>query len=627
MLSRERLEALLQASQAFNSTIDLDQLLPRLLDLTLKVTESEAGALWVADGDGMRCAHAAGAAAARLVGRSLSAGHGAVEEVLRTQAPVVVADALDDPRFAAYSDAATGFRTRSVVTIPLVTGGAVLGAMELVNDIGGKDLFDDTDVAFLEMLADDAAAALRNARLYDAERRARDLKALLDVSHEITSTFDTERVLISVVNLAGRAVRFDRCVIATWDGGELRVRAVSGEEKVDRKAQSIRQLESFLAWSAEHQGALELRDVSGTDRLAATTRALFSTYLATSGAAALLVLPVRDAEGELGRLLFEFHSPGTLQDWMREAAELLANEVALALRNAQLYANVPFIAFLEPLAKKRRQLLALPRATLLRYALFAIIIAGVLLFVRPPLRVTAREALVHAAVQRPARAGAEGIITDVLVRDGDRVDAAQQIAYLRNEDLLLRLTATDGDLRAAEQRHLAAVARGNAGDAAAAQARAVQLRAALALLQTEADALVVRAPAAGIVLTPRLEEGIGSHREAGEPVAWIGDAEWAEIRLRVAQHDIGAVREGDRVRVRAAARPDVRYEGLVQAISPLADDLNGQPVYTVRALLDNRDSALRPGMSAAARILTEPRPLGYLLLRRPWRWIRMHLWY
>jgi GAF domain-containing protein len=628
VLPRERLEALLQASQVFNSTLDLDQLLPRLLDLTLSVTDSEAGALWVAEPTGVRCAHATGAGSAALRGAALPPGHGAVEEALRTKAPVVVADALADDRFSAYRDDVTGFRTRSVVTMPLVAGDEALGAIELVNDVGGKDLFDESDVAFLEALADDAAAALRNARLYDVERRARDLKALLDLSHEITSTFDQERVLVSVVNLAGRAVRFDRCIIATWERGDLHVRAISGEDKVDRRSQDIRNIESFLAWSAEHEGILEVRDTEDADKITATTRALFgNTYLATSRVRALLVLPITDADGELGRLLFEFRTPGVLEPWMREATELLANEAALALRNAQLYADVPFISFLEPLAEKRRQLMALPRATLIRYALLTLVIVGTLVFLRLPLRVTAREAVVHAAVQRPARAGVEGIITDVLVRDGDRVAAAQPIARLRNEDLLVRLSATQGDLRAAEQRRLAAESRGDAADAAAANARASQLRSALTLLEAEAAALTVRAPAAGVVLTARLDERIGSHREAGEPIAWIGDAQWAEVRLQVAQQDIGRVQAGDRVRVRVAARPEVRYEGTVQAIAPLAETLNGEPVYTVRALLDNSDGVLRPGMNAAARVMTESRPLGHLIFRRPWRWIRMHLWY
>jgi GAF domain-containing protein len=627
LLPRERLQTLLEASHAFNSTIDLGPLLRRLLEETLFVTGSEAGAIWVVSDGAIRCAHAAGPVASALEGRTLPADHGTVEEALRQGVPVVVTDALEDPRFALYRDAASGFRTRSVVTMPLMAAGTALGAIELVNDEGGKDVFDEVDVAFLEALADDAAAALRNARLYDAERRARDLKALLEVSHEFTSSFDLDRVLLSVANLADRAVRFDRCVVAVWDGEQLRVRAISGEERVDPKAAVVARLEAFLTWTREVDGVLDVRDLQAPEKHAATIRALFGAYLADAGPRALLVVPIRDADGELGRLHFEFRSDGVLEDWMREAAELLANEAALAIRNAQLYANVPFISFLEPLAEKRRQILALPRARLLRYAALTAVVLAALVFVRIPLRVTAHDAVLHAAAQRPARAGTAGIVTEILVRDGDRVSESQPIARLRNEELLVRLATAGGDLQAAEQRHLAAAARGDAADATAARLRAAQIRSALALLEQEAAGLLVRAPAAGVVLTPLLEERVGSFREAGEPVAWIGGTDWTEVRLRVAQHDIGDVREGDRVRVRVPARPEARYEGRVQAISPLAERQGGAPLYTVRALLDNQDGALRPGMTARARVVTAPRPLGHHILRRPWRWIRMNLWY
>ena len=87
------------------------------------------------------------------------------------------------------------------------------------------------------------------------------------------------------------------------------------------------------------------------------------------------------------------------------------------------------------------------------------------------------------------------------------------------------------------------------------------------------------------------------------------------------------MREGDRVRVRVPARPEIRYEGTVQAIAPLAESVDGQPLYTVRALLDNSGGILRAGMSARGRVYTRGRALGYVLLRRPWRWIRIHLWY
>src|SRR5512147_1891251 len=72
LLTRERLETLLGLSQEFNATLDLAVLLPRILELTLSVTESEAASLWVVEQGRIRCAHAHGPAASRLVGGELA---------------------------------------------------------------------------------------------------------------------------------------------------------------------------------------------------------------------------------------------------------------------------------------------------------------------------------------------------------------------------------------------------------------------------------------------------------------------------------------------------------------------------------------------------------------------------
>jgi GAF domain-containing protein len=628
VLTREQLETLLELSQELNSTLDVQSLLPQILDLTLRVTESEAGALWIVEGEHVRCTHATGPAAAALQGVRVSVSEGVLGETIASVRSVLVPNALEDERFAAWRPAGSEFRTRSAVTIPLVSRGTVLGAVQLVNDVGGKDEFDDRDVAFLEALADDAAAALRKAQLLDSERRARNLKALLEVSHEITSSFDTDRILLSIVNLANRAVPFDRCVLALHQGAGLQVRAISAEATVDRSAAPIGRLEEFLLWAAGRGERLFVPDLADeSDVLAAQIRRSFGEYVEESGVAGVFVVPVADAEGELGLLLFEFARPHALAQWAREAAELLAMQAALALRNAQLYRDVPFISLLEPLAEKRRALMAVPGATLLRWAVAAVAVLAVLTLVRLPLRVGAADAGVRSAVQRPVRAAAGGIVEDIRVRSGERVEAGQIVALLRNEDLSARLEESRGELAVASRAALGAEARGDAATASAERARAASLAGMVAVLEQESAALHLAAPSAGVVLTPRLEERIGEYRSAGEPVAWIGDPAWAEIELRVRQRDIGSVREGHRVRARVSAHPSVLFEGTVLAISPLAEAEVGEALYAVRAVFDNRDGLLRPGMDARARVLADPVPLGAIVFRRPWRWLRLNFWW
>ncbi|HUG42314.1 MAG TPA: GAF domain-containing protein [Longimicrobiales bacterium] len=625
-LSDYHLRRLVGVSHVFNSTMDLDALIPRVLDVVLEVVGAEAGSLWLAEGELVRCAYALGPAASRLVGLELPAGAGMVGDVVASGEPSLVTDPASDRRFLPQIDQATGFTTESVITVPLVAQGTTLGAVQVVNSTDGKP-FDQEDVDFLVALADDAAAGIRNARLFEAEKQARDLKALLAISHEITATFDLDRVLVTVVNLAGNAITFQRCALALWEDQRLRVRAISGQAAVERKSAAVRDLEDFLDWASGRGLPLRVESLGALEGTAAELALRFPSYLDTAGAGSLLLLPVEDADGPLGVLLFEFAGTGQPEQWGLEAAHLLANETALAVRNAQLYRDVPFISWLEPLAERRRRLAALPAAAWLRYGAIAAAATLVLTLVRLPLRVAAETSALRAAVQVPARAAAAGLVESVAVREGDVVERGERVARVRDEALLLRVREEESRRELAEREVLLAESRGDARSAALARVRLAEAGDALGLLRRRLEDTWVVAPASGVVLTPRVEERAGEWLEAGRPFLWIGSQDWSELELRVRQADVGEVRVDQRVRAKVAAHPSITFEGRVAAISPAPLPGDGAPIYVVRALLDNREGLLRPGMEARARIHTAPRPLAALLFRRPWRWLRLKLWW
>jgi GAF domain-containing protein/multidrug resistance efflux pump len=627
-LGADHLRLLIRVSQELNSTLDIDALLPQVIDLVMETTRAEGGSLWLLEGETLRCLVARGSVAEVLPGVELPLGAGIIGDAVRSRSAVVVEEVLDDSRFLHQIDELASFQTQSVLAVPLICRGEVLGGIEVINERADDGVFAEEDRFFLEALADDAAAAIRNARLFQAERQAHDLAALLDVSREIGSTFDTDRILVSVVNLAGRAVPLDRCVLAIWKDEHLQVRAVSGEEDVDRRTPAMRRLEQFLLWAAEGGSEIHVPDVDDAeDGAAVRTLERFDEYLREASVREFFLVPVQDAEGKLGILHFEFHAPHTLGEWGREAATLLANQTALALRNAQLYTEVPFIAWLEPLAQKRRKLASVPGGTWLRYGAGVLSVLVALVLVRIPLRLAADGASVRAAVQQPVRAPIGGIVDLVLAQEGQHVEAGAPVFHLRDEELLRRLADAEAARGFAEREALGAHASGDAAGAALATIRAAGFRDELALLSRESSRAVVLAPVSGIVLTPRLHELVGSYVAPGQPVSWIGDPANVELELRMPQAELGEIRIGDRVRARVSAHPAVTFEGRVVSIAPRAETVGANPTYAIRALLDNREGLLRPGMAASAKVITRPQPLAAFLFRRPLRWFRMTIWW
>ena len=239
----------------------------------------------------------------------------------------------------------------------MVAGGDTVGAIQVTNKVTGEGIFDERDRDFLEGLAATAAVALRNAQLHAASRRAGDLAVLLDISREITATLDLDRVLQSVVNLASRALSFDRAAVALYEKGRCDIRAVAGEETVDPKDPKLQDLVARAEWAAGRGEPLYLveRGAPGSDaeRMFVT---IFGPDLETDGVESGLYLPLKDEEGVLGVLVFESGSADFATPTQREVAAILANQTAVALRNAQLYHQVPMVDALGALAAKRQAL-------------------------------------------------------------------------------------------------------------------------------------------------------------------------------------------------------------------------------------------------------------------------------
>lgn len=173
---RRRLAALIEASLALSSSPDLPTLLRRILDLATEHIGAERGALFrlTPDGEELVASIFHGTEMAQIV---VPAGQGVAGSVADTGQSVHLADAYSDARFDRTVDERTGFRTRSLLAVPLrLRSGEILGVLEVLNKREGE--FDDDDQAFLEAFGAQAAVALENARLIEERIRSERLAAV-----------------------------------------------------------------------------------------------------------------------------------------------------------------------------------------------------------------------------------------------------------------------------------------------------------------------------------------------------------------------------------------------------------------------------------------------------------------
>ncbi|MFL5522423.1 MAG: efflux RND transporter periplasmic adaptor subunit [Gemmatimonadales bacterium] len=609
----ERLRLLQSISLEFSASLDFDQLLPTVFNRVVAALGAEGGSIWIADGELLRCRIAVGGRGDQMVGAQIPIGTGLVGDVAQQQKTTMVTREAEVPL--------------NIMATAMVAGGVTVGAIQVTNKLTGDGMFDEHDRALLEGLAAMAAISLRNAQLHAAEKRAGDLALLFDISREITATLDLDRVLHSVVNLASRALPFDRAAVALYEKGKCEIRAVAGEEKVDPKDPRLQDLVARTEWAAGRGETLYLveRIAPGSDaeRMFVT---IFGPDLETDGIEAGLYLPLKDEEGVLGVLVFESRTAEFASASQREVAAILANQTAVALRNAQLYHQVPMVDALGALAAKRQALRAMPRRRLGIYAAVAALSLIALILIRWPLRVAGSGAAFRPAAYAPVRALVPGVVQRIPVTEGSIVARGAPVAYLRSTTLRAEREATAADAASADRLAALAASRGDASEERLHRIRADALRREVALLDEEVELTTLRAPVSGTVLTPHVEQQVGRSLEEGDLLLAIGRTDSLELDFGVAQRDVGRVRPGQEVRLRVDAMPQRTFTGRVRSVAPVPADSADEIRYPVRALVANPDGALKPSMAAYVRVLTDPASAATRLLRGPARWARLTWW-
>ncbi len=165
------MEAVVEASQMVNSSLDLEELAEHIVDIACRLIGAERGSLFLADPESreLRAMVAQGLPSGSL---TLEFEQGIVGAVAASGRAEILDDPYADPRFDEGFDRATGFRTRSLLTVPIRNREGLLAAvLQLLNHRDG--VFSEDDVAFLAELGVTFAIALTTARLH-AETVARE---------------------------------------------------------------------------------------------------------------------------------------------------------------------------------------------------------------------------------------------------------------------------------------------------------------------------------------------------------------------------------------------------------------------------------------------------------------------
>jgi RND family efflux transporter MFP subunit len=622
-----RLTLLYDISQIFNSTLELDGLLPIITQKIRDILDAETCTVWFLNesGDEIRAGKSMGAY------EEIHASYRAkLEEDIAGQAiqdgeGILLENASGDERFLKRYADLEETPVFTYMVSPLECKGKIIGSVEVMNRTVDT-IYNEEDQFLLNDLSHQAAISIHNANLLLTERKAKELDALLTISREITSTLNLDKVLLTIVNQSATLIPYERAAIALQDKNAVDLRAVSGRLEVDKGSPDMRDLQNILTWAASLGTGIYISELGGqiaTDR--EETKEKFKLHFEKTRMKSFVSMPLKDEEGDLGILSFESSAPYFLDERHLEVASILANQATVAIRNAQLYRQVPLMDIMAPLMRRKDKLLKMPKHQKMFSAAVVAVIIAILTFVPWNMKILG-DVSVLPQHRTPVISSVEGIVKNVYFREGAPVSRGAVLSQLQDEDYRLSLD----DQKTQRDLLLKQISRSQStADSSSLRLQQIQLEQTereIAFYQQLLDYTRLTAPVDGILITPKIEEKIGSFLRKGDQFCELADMRSTRAEVNIQESDISYLKVGQEIRLKMNAYPTKKFYGKVTLLGAQVTSNNDTSAYRLEAQIDNTDLLLKSGMVGKAKIDVGYRSIGYVILRKPVRFLWKKFW-
>ncbi|MBN1316927.1 MAG: GAF domain-containing protein [Anaerolineales bacterium] len=260
----------------------------------------------------------------------ISDGRGVVSWVAKNKSPLLIHDYQAEwETLPAHPRYLSDEPPRAAVFIPLVTGDESIGILGAQSFTAGA--FSQDDVRRLSIVANQAASAISNARLYrQAQTRAVQLELVNQISSQVRALMPLDTLFEQTVNLIQKTFGY-YCVsiyIYNVDQGRVNLEASTVEE-VARISPFIPPGQGLINWAVAHRETVMVNNVSADPR-----------YIELSVLPATLseiVVPLVIDDKALGALDVQSDKMNTFGSADRYALEALAGQIALAIQESRLY--------------------------------------------------------------------------------------------------------------------------------------------------------------------------------------------------------------------------------------------------------------------------------------------------
>jgi PAS domain S-box-containing protein len=327
----ESFDLLYDISRKLSSSLDLDKVLSDILALTIPSMGATEGSIIVLDESGQARRHTlirkelARPVTEQAVGQILDKG--LAGWVVRHKEGSIVFNTRDDKRWLAVTEDHKA--TRSAISVPLLRQERVVGVLTLVHPEPNR--FNEEQLDLLSSIANQAAIAVENARLYEkVTERMIEATALYKVSNQLMRTLNLDQILEKVLDILQKSFSYLNCAILLVDGetGELEVKAARGylQETVGKVRFKIGQ-EGIVGWVVAYKSGLNVPDVSQDSRYVE----------GVPGTKSEIAVPMMAGDRVIGVLDVQRPEVNAFNDDDLRVLSSIAAQAAIAVERARLY--------------------------------------------------------------------------------------------------------------------------------------------------------------------------------------------------------------------------------------------------------------------------------------------------
>jgi len=331
-LRRERdlARALEEAAAVLSSTLDLNQVLDRILEQVSRVVPNDAANIMLVQGN-----------QARIVRWRGYERFGAEEfvstvafnipdvpnlrQMLESKEPMVIPDTATYP---GWVHVPVQEWLRSYAAVPIIVHDEVIGFLNV--DSATPGFFTQAHAEDLRAFADHAAVAIQNARLFEAQRRrSAELEILRQASLRLTSTLELQPILEAILDHALQLMSADDAHVFLYDGQQLTFGAALWAGGRQQKPYSEPRPHGLTYTVARSGERIVIPDMSD-----------HPLFRDRQWQGAIVGLPLRIGERVVGVMNIASQKPSDFDENELRALELLADQSAIAIENARLYEAV-----------------------------------------------------------------------------------------------------------------------------------------------------------------------------------------------------------------------------------------------------------------------------------------------